>query len=196
MSFITYREMLVALSSTMVHIERSIQNTSLQTKYLDSSLARQLATTDEFICQLISLQGLQVGIHGVGNNLSLLWQKKQLLDRVVDYNITVNPRVLLDWELYIQKGRVLACAMDATEQDAAQFLPANVPINSQWVQYSDLTTWGWSSVEGKHNSDSLLVELDDDLKNIDTSPSNNLLVEITHNETRYVDGHIYEVCLL
>ncbi|KAJ9295749.1 hypothetical protein DTO271G3_5772 [Paecilomyces variotii] len=81
--------------------------------------------------------------------------------------------------------------MDNTVEGAAQYLPANVPVNSPFVQYSDLAAWGWSSSSGDENGKVVVRSFRNDLVSIGINPDNFIEVKLDHDQPRIVDEEEY-----
>ncbi|KAJ9200983.1 hypothetical protein DTO164E3_3732 [Paecilomyces variotii] len=118
-------------------------------------------------------------------------EHKTLWTRDIDRNSTVTPKVLINWDDAIEKGYVLSCAMDDTVDGAAHYMPKNVPVNSQFVQYSDLAAWGWSSSSGDENENFIVKAFQKDLTSIDINPDNFIMVKLDHDQPRTVDEQEY-----
>ncbi|KAL1856561.1 hypothetical protein Plec18170_003529 [Paecilomyces lecythidis] len=139
---------------------------------------------------IISLAALLVTLISSLGRIEKLERNGLLKTRDLDYNLTVNPKVLIDWNTFMSKGNALSCAMRATEQDAAQYLRPGVPVNSEFVNYGDLTAWGW---DVRAQNDRSYVELTLELayEELNMNTANNVLYIISHFNAVNVDGEEY-----
>ncbi|KAJ9306836.1 hypothetical protein DTO217A2_3617 [Paecilomyces variotii] len=119
-------------------------------------------------------------------------QNGHLRERALSNNTTVAPKVLIDWDTYVRNGAALSCAMQATEDGARQYIRPDVPVNSPWVDYGDLNTWGWEP----QTQPGVLYEVNRVLSRafgaLNIDPAQNVYIEIKQNTPVNVDGEEYQ----
>ncbi|KAJ9222528.1 hypothetical protein DTO169C6_5119 [Paecilomyces variotii] len=119
-------------------------------------------------------------------------QNGHLRERALSNNTTVAPKVLIDWDTYVRNGAALSCAMQATEDGARQYIRPDVPVNSPWVDYGDLNTWGWEP----QTQPGVLYDINRALRtafrDLNIDPTQNIYVEIKQNTPVNVGGEEYQ----
>lgn len=120
-------------------------------------------------------------------------QNGHLRERALSDNTTVAPEVLIDWDTYVRNGEALFCAMEATEDDARQYLRPDIPVNSPWVDYGDLNTWGWQTQMQPSVLSNINYVLTTAFKALNIDPAQNVYIEIKQNTPVNVDGEEYQV---
>ncbi|GAD94427.1 hypothetical protein PVAR5_3053 [Paecilomyces variotii No. 5] len=113
--------------------------------------------------------------------------------RDLNSNLTVDPKVLIDWDTFVSRGNALSCAMRATEQDAAQYLRPGIPVNSEFVDYGDLTAWGWEVNPAPHALNGVQYALRVAFSALNINMANDAFYHIRHTKPVNVDGEEYEV---
>ncbi|KAJ9270908.1 hypothetical protein DTO212C5_3133 [Paecilomyces variotii] len=119
-------------------------------------------------------------------------QNGHLRERALSDNTTVAPEVLIDWDTYVRNGEALFCAMEATEDDARQYLRPDIPVNSPWVDYGDLNTWGWQTQMQPSVLSNINYVLTTAFKALNIDPAQNVYIEIKQNTPVNVDGEEYQ----
>lgn len=95
------------------------------------------------------------------------------------------------WDVYVEKGRRLHCAMNGDQEVANQY--ANTPV-SHLTDYGDLVKYGWVVSPSRDPYETLFqTALEGALEELNIDESNNRLARIDHSRDVTVDGTHYEV---
>ncbi|GAQ07393.1 hypothetical protein ALT_4714 [Aspergillus lentulus] len=94
------------------------------------------------------------------------------------------------WDVYVEKGRRLHCAMNGDQEVANQY--ANTPV-SHLTDYGDLVKYGWVVSPSRDPYETLFqTALEGALEELNIDESNNRLARIDHSRDVTVDGTHYE----
>lgn len=142
---------------------------------------------------IISLAAILVTLISSLGSIEKSERNGLLKTRDLDYNLTVNPKVLVDWNTFVSKGNALSCAMRATEQDAARYIRPDVPVNSEFVNYGDLIAWGWDVSTNTITQRSTEYVLKDIFEELNINIAHDEYYQIIHGHSVNVGGEEYEV---